>query len=155
MSSDPFDLARFIRAQDADGTYDQAVAELRDGAKRSHWMWFVFPQISGLGTSDTSVRFAVSGLAEARAYLAHPVLGPRLHECARIVLDHDRIDANSMLGPVDAAKLCSSMTLFAYAATDPQDFRAVLRRFFGGREDHATTARLGSPDLLPEDAEED
>ncbi|GAB6899659.1 DUF1810 domain-containing protein [Kineosporia succinea] len=153
MSDDPFDLARFVRAQDSGGTYGDAVAELRAGAKTSHWMWFVFPQIAGLGLSATSVRYAITGLPEARAYLAHPVLGPRLEECATILLGLPDTSADAVLGPVDAAKLRSSMTLFAYAAPEREVFRAVLRAWFGGQEDDATTSRLGEP--TPEGEEED
>ena len=137
-----FDLQRFVDAQDARGTYDRAVAELRAGGKRSHWMWFVFPQIAGLGFSETSRRYAISGLAEARAYLAHPVLGPRLRECARALLDLPGPDPAAVLGGIDAQKLQSSMTLFARA--DPEDgvFAAVLAKYFAGREDAGTTSRL-------------
>jgi uncharacterized protein (DUF1810 family) len=136
------DLQRFVAAQDAGGTYARALAELRAGAKRSHWMWFVFPQVAGLGFSETSRRYAISGLDEARGYLAHPVLGPRLRECAQALLDLPGSDAAAVLGGVDAQKLRSSMTLFARA--DPADplFGAVLAKYFGGREDEATTSRI-------------
>jgi uncharacterized protein (DUF1810 family) len=140
--SDSFDLSRFVEAQDAGGAYQQALAELRGGRKRSHWMWFVFPQIAGLGQSPTSRRFAISGPAEARAYLDHPVLGPRLAECARVLADLPTDDAAAVLGPVDAQKLRSSMTLFARAAPDEPVFAAVLAKYFGGVEDEATTGRL-------------
>jgi uncharacterized protein (DUF1810 family) len=140
--TDPFDLARFIDAQDAGDTYDQALRELRAGSKRSHWMWFVFPQIAGLGQSETSRHFAVSGLAEAQAYLAHPVLGPRLIESASALTELDGVSAAQVFGPVDAQKLRSSMTLFARAAPDQQVFRDVLGRYFGGELDEATTSRL-------------
>lgn len=143
MSDDPFDLGRFVAAQDADGTYPRAVAELRAGAKTSHWMWFVFPQVAGLGLSATSVRYAIDGLPEARAYLAHPVLGPRLEECANILLGVSGKSAAAILGPVDEAKLRSSMTLFAYADPEREVFRAVLKKYFDGQEDDATTSRLG------------
>ncbi|TFV61998.1 UNVERIFIED_ORG: DUF1810 domain-containing protein [Bacillus sp. AZ43] len=138
--SDPFDLRRFLDAQSR--TYDQALAELRAGEKRTHWMWFVFPQIAGLGRSGMAQRFAISGLEEARAYLAHPTLGRRLVECARALTDLDTDDPVRVLGAVDAQKLRSSMTLFAHAAPDEPVFRAVLDHFFEGREDDATTARL-------------
>ncbi|SDF07246.1 Uncharacterized protein, DUF1810 family [Blastococcus aurantiacus] len=138
--SDPFDLQRFVDAQR--DTYGTALAELRAGAKRSHWMWFVLPQLAGLGRSATAQHFAISGLDEARAYLAHPVLGPRLLECARALVDLPGSDAVAVLGSIDAQKLRSSMTLFA--RTDPGEplFRAVLDRYFDGTEDDATTSRL-------------
>ncbi|SDE71082.1 Uncharacterized protein, DUF1810 family [Blastococcus fimeti] len=138
--SDPFDLQRFVDAQR--DSYDTALAELRAGAKRSHWMWFVFPQVAGLGRSATARHFAISGPDEARAYLAHPVLGPRLRECARALVELDGSDPVTVLGPVDAQKLRSSMTLFAHADPAEPVFRAVLDRYFGGREDEATTSRL-------------
>jgi len=140
--ADPHRLGRFVAAQDAAGTYDRAVAELRAGSKRGHWMWFVFPQIAGLGSSPTAREYAISGRAEARAYLAHPVLGPRLVECARILAAGPSADPVAILGPVDALKLRSSMTLFAQAADDPAPFRAVLDRFYAGAEDDATTERI-------------
>jgi uncharacterized protein (DUF1810 family) len=122
-----FDLERFVTAQR--GTYEGALAELRAGHKRGHWMWFVFPQIAGLGSSPTAQRYAICGLAEARAYLAHPVLGPRLVEAARALLGSPGGDPVAVLGPVDALKLRSSMTLFAEAAPDDPLFRAVLARY--------------------------
>ncbi|GAA1218875.1 DUF1810 domain-containing protein [Pseudonocardia alaniniphila] len=140
--TDPFDLDRFVDAQDDGGTYDQALRELRAGRKRSHWMWFVFPQIAGLGLSETSRRFAISGLAEAQAYLAHPVLGPRLIESASALADLDGVSAVQVFGPVDAQKLRSSMTLFARAAPEQQVFLDVLARYFRGEPDEATTSRL-------------
>ena len=140
MVSDPFDLRRFVDAQAH--TYDQALAELRAGEKRTHWMWFVFPQVAGLGHSGMAQRFAISGLEEARAYVAHPTLGRRLVESARALTDLDTADANRVLGPVDAQKLRSSMTLFAHAAPDEPVFREVLDHYFDGTEDDATTSRL-------------
>ena len=140
MVSDPFDLRRFVDAQAH--TYDQALAELRAGQKRTHWMWFVFPQIAGLGHSGMAQRFAISGLEEARAYVAHPTLGRRLVESARALTDLDTADADRVLGPVDAQKLRSSMTLFARAAPDEPVFREVLDHYFDGTEDDATTSRL-------------
>src|SRR6478735_8455990 len=135
--ADPFDLERFVRAQEASGTYDHALAELRAGAKRSHWMWFVFPQVAGLGRSATAQRYAVSGLPEARAYLAHPVLGPRLVECARALDELAETDARRVLGGIDAVKLRSSMTLFERAADDDLEmadhFGRVLDHYFEGR----------------------
>ena len=138
--SDPHDLQRFVDAQSA--TYDQALAELRAGEKRTHWMWFVFPQIAGLGRSGMAQRFAIHDLDEARAYLAHPTLGRRLIECAKALTDLDTTDPQRVFGPVDAMKLRSSMTLFAHAAPDQPVFREVLDHWFDGTEDEATTSRL-------------
>jgi uncharacterized protein (DUF1810 family) len=140
MADVPFDLQRFVDAQAQ--TYDQALAELRDGEKRTHWMWFVFPQLAGLGRSGMAQRFAISGLEEARAYVAHPTLGRRLVESARALTDLGTADADRVLGPVDAQKLRSSMTLFARAAPDEPVFREVLDHYFDGTEDDATTSRL-------------
>jgi uncharacterized protein (DUF1810 family) len=139
---DPYRLERFAQAQDAAGTYQRAVAELRAGRKLSHWMWFVFPQVAGLGFSAMSQRYAISGLAEARAYLNHPVLGPRLTECARIVAGTKGRTADDIFGPVDGMKLRSSMTLFAAAAPQEPVFGEVLAKHFGGVRDDATLARL-------------
>ena len=139
---DPYRLERFVQAQDSGGTYQQAVAELRTGRKVSHWMWFIFPQVAGLGFSGMSQRYAISGLAEARAYLNHPVLGPRLAECARILADIGGSTAEDIVGPVDAMKLRSSMTLFAAAAPGEPVFGEVLATYFGGVPDEATLARL-------------
>jgi len=141
-TEDPYDLQRFVAAQDAGGTYQRAVAELRRGRKASHWMWFVFPQIAGLGYSPTSQAYAISGLAEARAYLAHPVLGARLTECAAIVAGLPGRRAEQVFGEVDALKLCSSMTLFARAAPEEPLFRQVLDQYFDGVPDTATEQRL-------------
>jgi uncharacterized protein (DUF1810 family) len=132
-----------VAAQDRYGTYDRALAELRAGAKTSHWMWFVFPQLAGLGCSAMAREYAISSVDEARAYLAHPVLGPRLLECARVVADTRGSSAERIFGPVDAMKLRSSMTLFAAATeTDSTVFRAVLDEFFGSVPDEATVTRL-------------
>jgi uncharacterized protein (DUF1810 family) len=141
-ASDPFELQRFVTAQDDGGTYEAALRELRAGAKHGHWMWFVFPQVAGLGRSATAQRYAVSGLAEARAYLAHPVLGPRLLQAARALTALDGTSAVAVFGSVDAQKLRSSMTLFARAAPDEPAFREVLDQWFGGAEDEGTTSRL-------------
>ena len=138
--ADPYDLGRFERAQR--GTYASAVEELRAGRKRSHWMWFVFPQIAGLGRSATAREFAISSLDEARAYLAHPVLGPRLRESAGILAGLGGRSADEILGPIDAMKLRSSMTLFARAAPEEPVFAQVLDRYFGGVADEQTDARL-------------
>ena len=135
------DLERFVRAQDEHKTYAQAVAELRRGQKTSHWMWFVFPQIAGLGHSPMAQAYAIADLAEARAYLAHPVLGPRLVECAEIVLTHQDSTAEQILGGIDAMKLRSSMTLFARATEDQPVFAAVLDQYFDG-PDPETERRL-------------
>ena len=134
------DLSRFLDAQ-AGGVYEQALRELRAGRKQGHWIWFVLPQIAGLGRSSTSQHYALSGPAEARDYLAHPVLGPRLVECARALLDLPGDDAVAVLGPIDAVKLRSSMTLFSRAGGDPV-FAAVLAKYFAGAEDDATLDRL-------------
>jgi uncharacterized protein (DUF1810 family) len=161
---DPWRLDRFVSAQERGGTYERAVAELRAGAKVSHWMWFVFPQVAGLGLSAMAREYAIASVAEARAYLAHPVLGPRLRECARVVAATEGRSAIRIFGPVDAMKLRSSMTLFAAAAADadraaapaderqgdnrqgdeagPNIFRDVLAKYFGGVADEATAARL-------------
>jgi uncharacterized protein (DUF1810 family) len=139
---DPYDLERFVAAQDAGGTYASALAELRAGRKVGHWMWFVFPQIAGLGASPTSRRYAISSLEEARRYLAHPVLGPRLEECARILVEHSGLTAHGIFGPTDAMKLRSSMTLFARAGPQIPLFRDVIDRYFDGVPDDATDTRL-------------
>jgi uncharacterized protein (DUF1810 family) len=138
--SDPSGLQRFVDAQAH--TYDQALAELRAGQKRTHWMWFVFPQIAGLGRSGMAQRFAIRNLDEAKAYLGHPVLGRRLVECAGTLTALDTEDAVAVFGSVDAMKLHSSMTLFARAAPDEPVFREVLDHYFGGAEDEGTTTRL-------------
>jgi uncharacterized protein (DUF1810 family) len=126
------DLQRFVRAQDEGGTYAQALAELRRGRKVSHWMWFVFPQLAGLGRSSTAQYYAIGSLAEAVAYLAHPVLGARLRECAVVLLEGAGRSAEEVFGGVDALKLRSSMTLFARAAPEEPVFAEVLRRYFPG-----------------------
>ena len=140
MSDDPYRLSRFVEAQT--GTHAQALAELRAARKTGHWMWFDFPQVAGLGRSSTAQRYAISGVDEARAYLAHPVLGPRLVEAAQTLTDLDGSDPVAVFGSVDAVKLRSSMTLFAHADPSQPVFRAVLEQYFGGQEDDATTSRL-------------
>jgi uncharacterized protein (DUF1810 family) len=140
--SDPYELERFLDAQDRGGTYEAAVAELRSGRKRSHWMWFVFPQIAGLGHSATARRYAISSLDEAKAYLAHPVLGPRLVESARIVAGLQGSSAEDIFGGIDAMKLRSSMTLFGRADPANPVFVAVLDAYFGGVADEATDRLL-------------
>jgi uncharacterized protein (DUF1810 family) len=135
---DPFDLDRFVRAQA--GSYDAALAELRAGRKRSHWMWFVFPQVTGLGSSDMARTYAIRSLDEARAYLAHPVLGPRLRASVEAMDGLAERDPARVLGGIDAVKLRSSLTLFA--AVDPW-FARGLERWYGGERDPATLARIG------------
>ena len=135
------DLERFVAAQRE--TYDDALRELRVGRKTGHWIWFVFPQVAGLGRSEMSQRYAIAGLAEARAYLDHPVLGPRLRAAAAAVLAVEGRTAHEILGGIDAVKLRSSMTLFHRAAPADPLFRAVLDRFFDGSPDTATDALLG------------
>jgi uncharacterized protein (DUF1810 family) len=142
MSTD-FDLDRFVNAQDAGGTHVQALAELRSGHKTSHWMWFVFPQVAGLGRSGIARHYAVSGLDEARAYLAHPVLGPRLLECCEALLALEQTSAEEVFGPVDALKLRSSVTLFHRADPGIALFPAVLDRFFDAAPDNRTDELLG------------
>lgn len=133
------DLVRFVEVQ-GEG-YDRVLAELRAGAKRGHWMWFVFPQIAGLGRSETARFYAIRSGDEARAYLAHPLLGPRLIEATMAIIAAPG-SAKAILGEVDAMKLKSSMTLFEAVAPDPTPFRAALDRFFGGERDAATLERL-------------
>ena len=141
---DPYQLERFVAAQDRGSTYARAVAELRAGAKVSHWMWFVFPQIAGLGRSATAREFAISSLDEARAYLRHPVLGPRLAGSARVLTEVAGRSAEQIFGSLDAQKLRSSMTLFLRA--DPAGsagFAQVLSRYFDGQPDPGTDQLLG------------
>jgi uncharacterized protein (DUF1810 family) len=126
------DLERFVTAQDSAGTYQHAVAELRKGRKTSHWMWFIFPQIAGLGRSAMAQAYAINNLAEAQAYLAHPVLGPRLVECATLVASHQGLSAEQIFGGIDAIKLRSSMTLFAHADPDQEVFGQVIDQYFEG-----------------------
>jgi uncharacterized protein (DUF1810 family) len=137
-----YDLERFVLAQNTGNTYARALGELRGGRKESHWMWFVFPQIAGLGQSPTSRKYAISSLQEARAYLAHPVLGARLRECAGTVAALPGCDAVQVFGGIDARKLQSSMTLFLRADPGEQVFRQVLDRCFEGRPDPATDRLL-------------
>ncbi|GAA4290412.1 DUF1810 domain-containing protein [Mycobacterium paraffinicum] len=140
-ASDPFDLQRFVEAQAP--VYRNVVDELRSGRKRSHWMWFVFPQLRGLGGSPTAVHYGISSLEEARAYLRHELLGPRLRECARLV---DAVQGRSVadiFGSPDDLKLRSSMTLFARATDDNGEFLAVLDKYYDGRQDRLTLERLG------------
>jgi uncharacterized protein (DUF1810 family) len=135
------DLERFVQAQDSGGTYQRAVAELRSGRKTTHWMWFIFPQIAGMGRSATAQAYAISDLAEAQAYLAHPILGPRLIECAEIVAAQQGRSAEQIFGGIDAIKLRSSMTLFAHAAPDQTIFQQVIDQYYDG-QDPETARRL-------------
>lgn len=135
-------LQRFIDAQNERQTYERALAELRAGRKTSHWMWFVFPQLAGLGQSEMSRHYAIGSLEEARAYLDHPLLGPRLIECCEALLSHYEESAEQVLGGIDAIKLRSSMTLFLRASPETQTFQQVLDRYFDGEVDAATDARL-------------
>jgi uncharacterized protein (DUF1810 family) len=137
---DPHDLERYVRAQEP--VFAQVCAELAAGRKQSHWMWFIFPQIAGLGHSVMAQRYAISSYAEARAYLEHPILGPRLRECTRLVLAVDRKSAYEILGSPDDMKFRSSLTLFSYATADNQIFRDALQKYFDGDEDTLTIARL-------------
>lgn len=143
MTDDSCDLERFVAAQD--GVYSTVLAELRAGAKRSHWIWFVFPQMRGLGRSVTAQKYGITSLAEAKAYLAHPVLGPRLRECAELLAAHTGRSATQILGHPDDLKVRSSMTLFAQAAAGADDavFRTVLDVFYDGQDDPATLQLLG------------
>lgn len=138
--SDPYKLSRFLNAQER--LYQQALVEIRAGDKRSHWMWFIFPQIAGLGFSETSRHFAIRDRAEAEAYLAHPVLGPRLRECVQAVLDVEDRSAAQIFGELDAMKLRSSATLFAAVSADDSLFHRVLARYFGGQPDQRTLTLL-------------
>jgi uncharacterized protein (DUF1810 family) len=138
--SDPYDLQRFVAAQNP--VYDRVCSELRDGRKRSHWMWFIFPQIEGLGTSPLARKFAISSLAEAAAYLQHPVLGPRLAECTRLVNLVEGRSIEQIFSYPDDLKFRSSMTLFAHATSDNRVFIEALQEYFKGEFDPATLARL-------------
>jgi uncharacterized protein (DUF1810 family) len=143
--ADPHDLLRFTSAQDRNGTYDAAVRELSAGRKASHWMWFIFPQLRGLGSSAMADRYGIGSRAEATAYLAHDVLGPRLRHCARLVANSGAVTAQALMGSVDALKLKSSMTLFAEVADDDADFVAVLDRYYDGERDPRTLELLRAP----------
>jgi uncharacterized protein (DUF1810 family) len=138
--ADPHDLARFVEAQEHD--HARALAEIRAGRKVSHWMWYVFPQIAGLGSSEYARRYAIRSLAEARAYLAHPVLGPRLVACAEAALAVPDRSAHDIFGSPDDLKLRSSATLFAAASGEGSVFTRLLERFFGGEPDPATVRIL-------------
>jgi uncharacterized protein (DUF1810 family) len=137
---DPFHLQRFIDAQH--GVIERAMDELRKGRKQSHWIWFIFPQIAGLGSSAMSRRFAIASLAEANAYAAHPVLGPRLRSCTELVNDSPYPSISDVLGFPDDRKFHSSMTLFVQATDDNRVFKAALGKYFGAQLDRNTTDRL-------------
>jgi uncharacterized protein (DUF1810 family) len=139
-STDPHDLRRFVEAQDP--VIDTVKKELRSGRKRTHWMWFVFPQIAGLGRSQMSQRYAIDSREEAEAYLEHPVLGPRLRECTEIVNGLDGRSANDVFGSPDDQKFRSSMTLFDAVAADPAPFRTALRLYYDGAPDGKTLQLL-------------
>lgn len=140
--NDPFDLQRFVLAQDT--VIDSVREELRAGRKRSHWMWFVFPQIAGLGRSAMAQRYALASLDEARAYLAHPILGPSLRECSELVLAVEGRTINEILGAPDDLKFWSSMTLFLAADPSQEVFRACLRKYFAGQPDPGTLSRISA-----------
>lgn len=143
MTGDRYGLQRFVDAQEDAAIYARALAELRAGRKRGHWIWFVFPQIAGLGLSPMSQAYAIRSLEEARAYLEHPVLGPRLHECCEALLAADPSqNAESILGGIDAIKVRSSMTLFLRADPEQPLFSAVLDRFYAGEPDPETDRLL-------------
>ncbi|OBH13897.1 DUF1810 domain-containing protein [Mycobacterium sp. E1747] len=139
--SDHFDLQRFVDAQAP--VYRNVIDELRSGRKRGHWMWFVFPQLRGLGGSPTAVHYGISSLDEARAYLRHELLGPRLRECARLVNEVAGRSIRDIFGSPDDLKLCSSMTLFMHATDNNDDFVALLDKYYDGRQDRLTLERLG------------
>jgi uncharacterized protein (DUF1810 family) len=141
---DPYDLDRFVSAQDAGGTYTRALAELRAGYKSGHWMWFVFPQIAGLGQSPTSRRYAIRSLPEARAYLRHPVLGPRLVEATGLLAATAGRTAEQIFGDIDATKLRSSMTLFRLADPAQPAFGQVIDLYFAGQADPLTERALAA-----------
>jgi uncharacterized protein (DUF1810 family) len=138
--SDPYNLQRFVDAQNP--VYDKVCSELRDGRKKRHWMWFIFPQVDGLGSSELARKFAISSLAEATAYLAHPVLGSRLSECTRLVNLVERRPIEQIFGYPDDLKFRSSMTLFAHATPDNRVFIDALQKYFKGELDPATMERL-------------
>jgi uncharacterized protein (DUF1810 family) len=141
LSSDPHDLRRFLDAQASN--YTDALAELRAGRKRSHWMWYVFPQYAGLGHSTMAQRYSIKNVAEADAYLRHPILGPRLLECAEALLVHDARSAYEILGSPDDLKLRSSATLFSHVSPTGSPFHRLLDKFFAGEPDRRTVELIG------------
>ena len=143
-AGDPNDLNRFVQAQEE--TYDQALAEIRSGRKRSHWMWYIFPQYDGLGFSETSRRYAIKSIAEARAYLRHPILGPRLIECVQALLGIDGLSAHEIFGSPDDMKLRSSATLFAHVSDAGNVFEQVLQKYFDSKPDPKTMQLLAISD---------
>ena len=145
MPNDPYDLLRFVDAQAA--VYDRVRAELRAGAKQSHWMWFIFPQLRGLGHSEMAYRFGISSIDEAVAYLKHPILGTRLRECTDLVNAVEAKSTSDIFGYPDDLKFHSSMTLFHTADGDCAAFRLALDKYFGGAADAATLARTGAPSV--------
>src|SRR5262245_55412111 len=140
--SDPYRLQRFLDAQES--IFDNVCSELRAGRKVSHWMWFIFPQLAGLGSSLLSLKYAITSLDEARAYVEHPVLGPRLRHCADLALSVDGLSARQIFGNPDDLKFRSSMTLFSRATTHNAIFIAALRKYFAGHEDPLTIELLTS-----------
>ncbi len=138
--SDPFDLERFVEAQNPG--FEDVLDELRRGSKTGHWMWYIFPQLQGLGQSWMAQKYGIVSLAEAKAYLAHPVLGPRLIECTSVVNASEGRTAEQIFGGIDSIKLRSSMTLFARASGGKSVFSEVLQKYFGGQEDRLTVSRL-------------
>jgi uncharacterized protein (DUF1810 family) len=138
--TDPYNLQRFVAAQDP--MFERVCAELRHGLKTSHWMWFIFPQIKGLGHSSVAQHYAISSRAEAEAYMEHPILGPRLRECTRLVIAIQGRSIHDILGTPDDLKFCSSMTLFAHATPDNQVFLDALQKYFAGKFDPLTIQRL-------------
>ena len=140
---DPYDLNRFVQAQE--GVYERALSEIRSGRKRSHWMWYIFPQYDGLGFSPTSKRYAIKSVAEAEAYLRHPVLGPRLVECCEAAVSVEGLSAADLFGVPDDLKLRSCATLFAAVAPRGSVFEQVLDRFYGGARDDRTLRLIGLP----------
>jgi uncharacterized protein (DUF1810 family) len=138
--NDPYDLQRFVKAQDP--VYDQVCAELRNGRKESHWMWFIFPQLRGLGHSQMAVKFGIASREEAEAFLKHPILGPRLRECSRFVNQIEGRSINQILGSPDDLKFQSSMSLFASVTPDNHIFKAALQKYFGGELDRLTLEGL-------------
>ena len=144
MSNDPWNLARFVEAQE--GEYQQALAEIRSGRKRSHWMWYVFPQFTGLGSSPTSVHYAIKSPEEAVAYLEHPILGRRLLECAEAVLQIENRSALEIFGSPDDLKLRSCATLFAAVSPAGSVFQQIIDRYFGGERDARTIDLIGRSD---------
>ena len=141
-TGDPYDLSRFVQAQQGD--FERALAEIRGGRKRTHWMWYIFPQLDGLALSPTSKHYAIKSLHEARAYLDHPILGPRLRECAEAVLRVEGRSAREIFGSPDDLKLRSCATLFAYVSPPGSVFDCLLTKYYQGRRDDKTLDLLGS-----------